>query len=136
MQIAIKTDGASRGNPGPAAYGYVIYRDGKIFQKEGKTLGVTTNNIAEYTALKEALFFLAESGIVEEVDELLIQADSQLMIRQLLGQYKVKHPGIKEIYTQINKLLEEYSNVRFEHIRREFNKEADSLCNMALDGLI
>ena len=74
-------------------------------------MGVTTNNIAEYTALKEALFFLAESGIVEEVDELLIQADSQLMIRQLLGQYKVKHPGIKEIYTQINKLLEEYSFV-------------------------
>ncbi len=136
MKILIQTDGASRGNPGRASYGFVIYKDKEIFYKEGKKIGITTNNVAEYTALKESLFYLEEHVEKEQVDLLVIQADSQLMIRQLAGEYKVKSPGLQPIFSQIKNLLADYPNVLFEHIRRELNKEADALCNLALDGII
>ena len=136
MQILIQTDGASRGNPGLAAYGFVIFQDGKVIYEEGKTLGITTNNVAEYTALKEALLFLSTSDSQEDIEKLIIQADSLLVIKQLSGEYKIKSPGLIPIYSQIKELLKDYSVVSFEHIRREFNKKADALCNLALDGRI
>ncbi len=136
MKLLIQTDGASRGNPGPAAYGFVIYKDGEVMMKEGKTLGVTTNNIAEYTGLVKALEYLADNVDSGEVEELAIEADSQLMIRQLCGMYKVKHDGIRQLFNQIKAMLSEYSEVTYKHIFREFNKEADELGNLALDGKI
>lgn len=136
MKLRIQTDGASRGNPGAAAYGFVIYKDGEVLKKEGKTLGITTNNIAEYTGLVKALEYLANEVKPEEVDELIIEADSQLMIRQLSGMYKVKNEGLKSLFNQIKAMLTEYSTVSFNHIFREFNKEADLLGNLALDGKI
>ena len=136
MQILIQTDGASRGNPGLAAYGFVIFQDGKVIYEEGKTLGVTTNNVAEYTALKEALLFLRTNDNSDDIEKLTIQADSLLVIKQLTGEYKIKSAGLIPIYSQIKELLKEYPEVSYEHIRREFNKKADSLCNMALDGHI
>ena len=136
MKLLIRTDGASRGNPGPAAYGFVIYKDGVVWKKEGKTLGVTTNNIAEYTGLVRALEYLADQVLASEVEELAIEADSQLMIMQLSGKYKVKNAGIKVLFDQIQTMLSEYPNKTFKHIFREFNKEADELGNLALDGKI
>lgn len=136
MKLLIQTDGASRGNPGPAAYGFIIYKDGGVLKKEGKILGVTTNNIAEYTGLVKALEYLADEILAGEVEELAIEADSQLMIRQLEGKYKVKNEGLKGLFGKINTMLIEYNNVTFNHIFREFNKEADLLGNLALDGKI
>jgi ribonuclease HI len=136
MKLLIQTDGASRGNPGAAAYGFIIYKDGEVLKKEGKTLGITTNNIAEYTGLVRALEYLANEVKPEEVGELAIEADSQLMIRQLTGMYKVKNEGIKPLFNQIKAMLTEYENVEYKHIFREFNTEADLLGNLALDGKI
>ncbi len=136
MKLLIQTDGASRGNPGAAAYGFIIYKDGEVLVKEGKTLGITTNNIAEYTGLVRALEYLANEVKPEEVGELAIEADSQLMIRQLTGMYKVKNEGIKPLFNQIKAMLTEYENVEYKHIFREFNTEADLLGNLALDGKI
>jgi len=136
MKLLIQTDGASRGNPGPAAYGFIIYKDGDVFKKEGKVLGVTTNNIAEYTGLVKALEFLADEVLPDGVEELAIEADSQLMIRQLEGTYKVKNEGLKSLFGKITVMLREYNHVTFTHIFREFNKEADLLGNLALDGKI
>ncbi len=136
MQITIQTDGASRGNPGPAAYGFVIFQDGAVLYEEGKTLGITTNNIAEYTALFQALAYLRETVEPDDVESLLIQADSQLMIKQMTGEYRIKNAGLLPIFKEIKKLLEDYGAVKFEHIRREFNKHADRLGNLALDGFI
>lgn len=136
MKLLIQTDGASRGNPGKAAYGFVIYKNDKLFYKEGKTMGITTNNVAEYTALVRALEYLADVIDYEQVEELEIQADSQLMIRQLEGLYKVKNIYLKVLFDQIKRMLLEYRTVRFTHIRRELNTEADFLGNLALDGKI
>lgn len=135
MKILIQTDGASRGNPGPASYGFVIFTDGVLLYEEGKTLGETTNNVAEYTALFQALAYLRTAVDGQSIDELTVQADSQLMIRQLSGIYKIRNERLISIFNQINELLDHYKNVHFEHIRREFNKKADSLANEALDGL-
>ena len=134
MKILIQTDGASRGNPGPASYGFVIFADGVVIYEEGKTLGETTNNVAEYTALFQALAYLKMSVDPKVINELLIQADSQLLIRQLSGMYKIKNERLYSIFVQINGLLADYNLVRFEHIRREFNKRADALANKALDA--
>lgn len=134
MKLLIQTDGASRGNPGPAAYGFVIFADGIVLYEEGKILGETTNNVAEYTALFQGLAYLKTAIDISSVKELLIQADSQLLIRQLSGMYKIRNERLFSIFQQINELLTDYSTVRFEHIRREFNKRADALANAALDA--
>ena len=136
MNLLIQTDGASRGNPGPASYGFVIFADGIVLYEEGKTLGETTNNVAEYTALFQALAYLKTSVDLSSVSELVIQADSQLLIRQLSGMYKIRNERLFSIFKQINELLEVYPKVRFEHIRRELNKRADALANFALDSAL
>lgn len=125
-------DGASRGNPGPAAYGYIIFQESEIVAQAGGKLGTTTNNVAEYQGLIQGLRKLVELG----ASEITVKADSQLMIQQLKGVYKVKTPHIKELFDLAQVELKHFSKKTFLHIPREENGLADALCNQALDGKI
>ncbi len=129
--VIIHTDGASRGNPGPAAAAYII-RDssGKVLEKRGFYLGETTNNIAEYTALCRAL----ESPAAQKVRTVDIYSDSELMVRQLNGQYKVKKDTLKPLYKECMNALRRYSRYSVNHVRRSGNADADSLANLAIDS--
>lgn len=128
--ITIYTDGASRGNPGPASYGFVMVRDGAVIEESSGYLGRSTNNRAEYTAVIEALEAAIELGI--EAVELF--SDSQLMVNQLNGAWRVKDDDLQELYDTVQRLLEEV-DVRFSHVPREnrFVDRADTLCNDRLD---
>jgi ribonuclease HI len=128
--LTIHTDGAARGNPGPASFAYVITRPGQPAIEEYGGLGDTTNNIAEYTALVKALERAAQLG----GRRVHIYSDSELMIKQMLGKYKVKNPGLKSLYEEANQLRGQFESVGFSHIAREQNRRADELCNLALDG--
>lgn len=130
-KLIIYTDGASRGNPGPASYGvYITDEAGYSMELKG-TLGNQTNNFAEYTAVIEALKWLTTNA--EKTAEL--RSDSELLIKQLKGEYKVKSETIKPLHAEIKSILQSHKlNVQFKHVRREFNKEADRLANEALDS--
>lgn len=133
-KIQIYTDGGSRGNPGPAALGAVLYEiseDGekKLVASLSEYLGVTTNNQAEYMAIIRALE-KASSFDATEVECLL---DSELVVKQLTLQYKVKDAEIAKRFTEAWKLLQSFKRYTIKHVRREFNKEADALVNRALD---
>jgi len=123
-------DGASRGNPGPASYA-VILRDpsGKIILEFAKKLGRDTNNVAEYYALLAALDYASSHGI----SSLRIRSDSELLVRQMQGRYKVKSPDLKPLHERATKLIRQFSYCVFEHVPREMNREADALANRALD---
>jgi ribonuclease HI len=129
--MTINTDGAARGNPGPAAYAFVIARDGQAVIEEAGCLGKTTNNFAEYTALVRALERAAELG----GERLVIRSDSELLVKQMNGQYKVKNEQLKELYDEARALLKRFQLVTIQHVRRAENSQADRLCNEALDGL-
>jgi ribonuclease HI/probable phosphoglycerate mutase len=126
----ITTDGAARGNPGPAAIAYIIERDGEKDVQYKECLGEATNNVAEYQALIRALEKARELG----GKRLAIQSDSDLMVQQMNGQYKVKNPGLLALYEKARQLCKAFESVTFRHIRREENSRADRLCNQALDG--
>lgn len=123
-------DGASRGNPGPAAFGYVIFQENEIIAQAGGKIGNTTNNVAEYQGLIQGLKKLVELG----AKEITVKADSEFMIRQLKGIYKVKTPHIKVLFDEAQKELSHFTQKTFEHIPREQNSLADALCNKALDS--
>lgn len=126
----VYTDGASRGNPGKSGCGAIIYSpDGETFRLK-KYLGTKTNNQAEYEALLMALRSLIARG----AQKALIRADSELMIRQLNGKYRVKNANILPLFAEAQKHLEHFSTIRFEHIPREKNSEADRLANEAIDS--
>lgn len=124
-------DGASRGNPGPASYAVVI-RDpsGKIILELAKKLGRETNNVAEYYALVAALDYAVSHGI----SALRIRSDSELLVRQIQGRYKVKSAELKPLYERATKLARQLSYFAIEHVRREQNRDADALANVALDS--
>jgi ribonuclease HI len=124
-------DGASRGNPGPAAYA-VLIRDpnGKTILELAKKMGRQTNNVAEYYALLTALDYATSHGI----SALRIRSDSELLVRQMQGRYKVKSPDLKPLFERASKLARQLRYVALEHVRRELNKEADALANLALDS--
>lgn len=124
-------DGASRGNPGPAAYA-VILRDpsGKEVLRLAKRLSRETNNVAEYYALLAALDYATTHGITA----LRVRSDSELLVRQMQGRYKVKHPGLKPLYERAAKLARQLNYFAIEHVRREMNRDADALVNAALDS--
>lgn len=135
MNLVINTDGASRGNPGPASYGYIIKTsDGVIMHQEGRALGINTNNFAEYTGVLEALRYIQSHYNHKAPHIILVRADSQLLVRQLSGLYKVKHPNIKPFVESIKKLEMELGEVHYQHIPREQNFIADRLANQALDA--
>jgi len=121
-------DGASSGNPGPSGIGVVILRDGRTAKEMSRFIGPATNNIAEYTALIAAL----TECLKMRADHVLVNTDSQLLHRQLNGEYKVRQPHIAALYRQAVKLIACFKQVRIQHIRREFNKEADRLAVKAI----
>lgn len=132
-RFVIYTDGASRGNPGVAAIGAAVYRvdDGKLVMvgQVSEAIGRATNNVAEYKAVIAGL----TAALTFEPDELLLRADSQLLIRQLEGRYRVKNPTLQELFTKARKLLRAVPSYRLEHVPREENVVADALANAALD---
>lgn len=130
--IKVFTDGASRGNPGPAAIGIVFYdHTDQVLGEHKEALGEQTNNYAEYMAVIRAMELCRNQG-VETID---FYCDSQLLVRQALGEYKVKAEQIKPLFEKLKKLSQEFNSVGFHHVRREFNKEADALANQALDAI-
>jgi ribonuclease HI len=130
--LTIHTDGASRGNPGDAAYAYVISRDDETLIEEADCLGQMTNNQAEYTALVRALEHALELG---PHHRLLIYSDSELMVKQMNGEYRVKNEELRGLYEEACQLRARFDGpVTIRHVRRGQNKRADQLCNEALDG--
>jgi ribonuclease HI len=123
-------DGGSRGNPGPAAYGVVI-RDprGEIVARLKKYIGSNTNNVAEYFGLIAALDYAQNQGI----RALRVESDSELMVKQMRGQYKVKSEELRPLFERAKKISQTFETFRIDHIYREQNKEADALVNQALD---
>jgi ribonuclease HI len=134
-RFVVYTDGASRGNPGPSSIGAAIYVDGPDGLEEvasiSEPIGHTTNNVAEYKAVVAALELVGVFGPAEVV----VRADSQLLVRQLDGDYRVKSPNLKPLFAEVRRLVENLPNVEFEHVRRELNTRADALANEALDQL-
>lgn len=128
--MIIHTDGGSRGNPGPAAYGFVVRDKGQIVKESCGYIGVATNNFAEYTAVVEAMKFLEGSHKGAKLEFFL---DSQLVVSQLNGIYKVKNATIRDIIIEIRQLESQFKGVSYSHISREQNKDADRLVNVALD---
>ena len=122
-------DGGSRGNPGPAGYGVRIeHADGTIVELK-EFLGTQTNNFAEYRGLVAALRWAAE----HHASPFLIRSDSELLVKQMRGEYRVKNPGLLPLYEEARSLMRRIGRVSFEHVRREFNKDADRLANEAMD---
>lgn len=123
------TDGASRGNPGIAGCGAHIISPQQEEHGFKRFLGTKTNNQAEYEAVILALEHLTRF----KADHVTIRADSELMVKQMNGEYKVKNSNILPLYTQVKDLTKNFTTIHFEHVRREFNKEADKLANEAID---
>lgn len=130
MELFINVDGGSRGNPGPGASGWIIKdKNGKVLVKEGLFFKECTNNQAEFTALKMALKAASEYGKCS----LIIKADSQLMVRQYLGEYKIKNAELQILMGEIKELAQNFKQISINHIPREQNKEADAICNLIMD---
>lgn len=124
------TDGGARGNPGPAAIACVICKmDGTVVKKSGQYIGSTTNNQAEYRALEAGLKEAGKMG----VKELQVLMDSELVVKQMNGQYKIKNADLQPIYQSVKALADEFSKISFSHVPRELNKEADAEVNRILD---
>jgi len=131
MEIEIYTDGASRGNPGDASIGVIIYDlDGQTLKKDSEAIGIATNNVAEYKAVIRGL----ELAVELKATGVKVYADSQLLVRQISGEYRVKNEGLKPLYNKVKELAGSFENFAVFHIPREQNKEADKLANMALDN--
>ena len=128
--IVAYIDGGSRGNPGPAGYGVRI-EDGaaEVVAELHGALGIATNNVAEYKGLLAALTWAVDHGITS----LEIRSDSELLVKQMLGVYRVKNPGLQPLHQLARQLAARVGRVRFQHVRRERNKDADRLANLAMD---
>jgi ribonuclease HI len=128
--IVANTDGGARGNPGPAAYGVVIRNSkGEILAELSEYLGLQTNNYAEYSGLLAAL----EYAVREQYPSLKIFSDSELLVRQMQGRYKVSNPALQQLFTRAQSLVRKLQSFNIEHVLRERNKEADRLVNKTLD---
>jgi ribonuclease HI len=126
----VNIDGAARGNPGPAAYAFVLSREGAPAVEDKGCLGSTTNNVAEYTALVRALEKAAELGATR----LQIHSDSELLVKQMNGEYRVKNENLKSLFEEAKALVRRFAEVTIRHVPRAQNARADELCNAALDG--
>lgn len=126
----VHIDGAARGNPGPAAYALILRRPGEPDLEESEPIGKATNNVAEYAALVRALELAAELGL----RKLTVFSDSELIVKQMNGEYRVKNADLRDLYDEAQKLRKQFEQVTITHVRREQNKDADKLCNEALDG--
>jgi ribonuclease HI len=131
MRAKLSTDGGARGNPGPAAFGYVLEtEDGTVLAAHGETIGVATNNVAEYRALVEGLRKAGEL----QVDEVEVVSDTELLVRQMSGDYKVKNEALRRLYEEATELADRMKKVTYTAVRREHNELADRLVNEALDA--
>jgi ribonuclease HI len=131
VKARLSTDGGARGNPGPAAFGYVLETDdGTVLAAHGETIGVATNNVAEYSALVAGLEKAAELG----VDELEVISDSELVVHQMRGEWKVKNEALRELWREAARLATRFDKVAYSAVRREHNELADRLVNEALDA--
>ena len=129
-EVIIYTDGACRGNPGPSSLGITVSDlNGELVYEYAATLGQQTNNFAEYSAVQKAL----ELARDHSASRVILRSDSQLLVRQLTGEYKVKAAGLKPLFLKCREISRAFENVKFEHVRREFNKRADALANQVLD---
>ena len=130
MTTKLYTDGGARGNPGPAAYGYVLEADdGSVLAAHGEKIGIATNNVAEYSALIAGLEKAVELG----VGVLEVVSDSQLLVKQMQGEYRVKNEALQELWSEAGALADRLGSVSYRWVRREQNELADRLLNEALD---
>ncbi len=128
--LVIHTDGASRGNPGESGIGIVMYDgQGNVVKEFGRFIGTTTNNVAEYSALIEALRAAHGLGAAE----VAIRSDSELMVKQMLGEYKVRHDGLQPLFVEARRLFLRFRRWRIEYVPREQNRRADELANLSID---
>ncbi|HEV2262018.1 MAG TPA: ribonuclease HI family protein [Candidatus Rubrimentiphilum sp.] len=130
VEATLFADGGSRGNPGPAASGAVLVDgSGRVLHEVGHFLGVATNNVAEWTALQLGL----EAALEHGVNALAVRLDSELVVRQLSGQYRVKHPDLQPLHLRVKSLLRKFQHVDIQHVRRKDNALADAVVNRVLD---
>jgi ribonuclease HI len=131
VKAKLWTDGGARGNPGPAAYGYVLEaEDGTVLAAHGEAIGEATNNVAEYRALIAGLEKASELG----VGELEVVSDSELLVKQMRGEYRVKNAALRELHDEAARLAHRLGKVGYRAVRREHNELADRLVNEALDA--
>ena len=130
-EYILNFDGASRGNPGPAGIGAVIFHNGKEIWASCQYIGTKTNNQSEYSALILGL----KEALTRDIKCLQVYGDSQLIINQINGEYKVRNPGLQDLYQEVQQIKAHFESIVFTHVYREFNKRADQLSNMALDVL-
>ena len=131
MKATLFTDGGARGNPGPAAYGYVLEADdGTLLAAHGERIGVATNNVAEYRALIAGLEKALELGL----DEVGVVSDSELLVKQMTGEYRVKNEALKKLNEEAERVARRIGDVSYRAVRREHNELADRLVNEALDA--
>ena len=132
MNGRLSTDGGARGNPGPAAYGYVLEaEDGTVLDARGEAIGVATNNVAEYRALLAGLAKAVELGL-RDVE---VVSDSELLVKQMRGEYKIKNEALRELAYEAERLEDRLGRVTYVAVRREHNELADRLVNEALDAI-
>jgi probable phosphoglycerate mutase len=131
VKAKLSTDGGARGNPGPAAFAYVLEdEDGNVLESHGEAIGHATNNVAEYRAVIAGLEAAKRHG----VRDLEVVSDSELVVKQMRGEYKVKNEALRELSTRAARLARELGSVRYTAVRREHNELADRLVNEALDA--
>jgi ribonuclease HI len=130
-RLVVNVDGGARGNPGPAAIAAVIATpDGEVLESRGEAIGTATNNVAEYRALLLGIERAAALGAAE----VELVGDSELVVRQVKGEYKVKDASLRELHAEVKRALAPFESWSIRHVRREHNSEADRLVNRALDG--
>jgi probable phosphoglycerate mutase len=131
VKARLSTDGGARGNPGPAAYGYVLEaEDGTVLDARGEAIGRATNNVAEYRGLVAGMTKAAELGVTE----LDVVSDSELLVKQMRGEYRVKNVGLRPLWEEASDLERRFARVRYTAVLRERNELADCLVNEALDS--
>jgi ribonuclease H / adenosylcobalamin/alpha-ribazole phosphatase len=131
MKATLYTDGGARGNPGPAAYGYVLEADdGTVLAAHGERIGIATNNVAEYNGLVEGL----RKAIELHVADVEVVSDSELLVKQMRGEYRVKNAALRTLSLQAAALARQLDRVEYRHVKRADNELADTLVNEALDA--
>jgi ribonuclease HI len=131
-RLTVNVDGGARGNPGPAAIGVVVREGDEVIAEVGEKIGKATNNVAEYKALLKGIELAAAHG----ASELELIGDSELVVRQVEGRYKVKNAGMKELHEEVKRALRGFDSWSIRHVRRAENADADRLVNEALDGVL
>jgi probable phosphoglycerate mutase len=131
VKARLFTDGGARGNPGPAAYGFVLEaEDGTVLAAEGQAIGVATNNVAEYSGLVAGL----RKAIELHVPEVEVVSDSELLVKQMRGEYRVKNEALRALFVEASALARGLQDVEYRHVKRAHNELADRLVNEALDA--